>query len=239
MIYEYICWVFLYSAAGWTYESVLCSIAGKRWVNRGFLNGPYCPVYGFGALISILVLDPGKNILILFYLGAITACSLEYFTSWLLENLFQARWWDYSGHRYHLNGRISLAGAVVFGAFSVLLVLLIHPQVVRFTEALPDTAILFAALAILLIAAADCAVTVVHVLGFNRKLRLAEVRLQLTEFRLQLSEIKSMILRLNLQERRILRAFPKLKSVLYDDALQLIKEAFKNTIWKIHDNGLK
>ena len=231
-VYEYICWAFLYSVAGWAYESILCSVTGKRWVNRGFLNGPYCPVYGFGALISILVLDPDKNIFILFYLGAVTACSLEYFTSWLMERLFQARWWDYSGHRFHLNGRISLAGALIFGAFSVLLVRLVHPEVARLTETLPDTAVFSAALAILFIAAIDCAITVIHVLGFNRKLRLAEVGLQIIEIRQQLAEIKSMIMKLNLQEKRILRAFPKLKSILYDDALQLVKEAFINTIWK-------
>jgi uncharacterized membrane protein len=232
LVYKFICWIFLYSVIGWIYESILFSAVEKRWVNRGFLNGPYCPVYGFGAMISILVLDPDKNILILFYLGAVTACSLEYFTSWLLESLFHARWWDYSAHRYHLNGRISLRGALVFGAFSVLLIRLVQPEAARLTEALPDTAIMAAALAILLVVAADCAVTVVHVQGFNKKLRLAEVRLQIIELRHQLAEIKSIIIKLNLQERRILRAFPKLKSILYDDALQLVKEAFKNSIWK-------
>lgn len=234
MIFEYIGWIFLYSVIGWIYESILCSSIEKRWVNRGFLNGPYCPVYGFGAALNILVVDGIENIFILFYLGAVTACILEYFTSWLMEKLFQARWWDYSGHRYNLNGRISLAGAVVFGIFSVLLVCVIHPEVVRFTGALPDTAIIAVAFIILFIAAIDCAVTVIHIQGFNRKLRLAEIRLQITEIRLQLAEIKSMIVRLNLQEIRILRAFPKLKSILYDDALQLIKEAFGNTVWKNH-----
>jgi len=97
-IYEYICWFFLYSAIGWIYESILCSVSEKRWINRGFLNGPYCPIYGFGAILNILILDETRNIVILFYFGAVTACTLEYFTSWLLEKLFQARWWDYSGH---------------------------------------------------------------------------------------------------------------------------------------------
>lgn len=186
--------------------------------------------------MNILILDETKNIFILFYLGAISACTVEYFTSWLLEKLFQARWWDYSGHRYNLNGRISLAGAIVFGTFSVLLVRLIHPEILHITETLSDKGILTITLVILLIFILDCSVTVIHVLGFNKKLKLAEIRLQITEIRLQLTEIKSMILNLNLQERRLLRAFPKLKSLLYDDALQLIKEAFKNTIWKDQNN---
>ncbi len=236
MIYEYICWFFFYSVIGWIYESILCSVSEKRWVNRGFLNGPYCPIYGFGAILNILILDETRNIAILFYLGMVTACTLEYFTSWLLEKLFQARWWDYSGRRYNLNGRISLAGGIVFGTFSVLLVRLIHPEVLHLTKTLPNTGILAITSVILLIFILDCSITVINVLGFNKKLRLAEIKLQITDIRLQLAEIKSMILTLNLQEIRLLRAFPKLKSILYDDALQLIKEAFKNTIWKNQKN---
>ena len=234
MFFEYVCWIFFYSVGGWIYESILCSVSEKRWINRGFLNGPYCPVYGFGAVLNILVLDGISNIFIQFYLSAVTACILEYFTSWLMEKLFQARWWDYSGHRFNLNGRISLAGAVVFGILSVLLIRVIHPDVERLTEAVPNKAIIAVALALIFIAAIDCTVTVIHVLGFNRKLRLAEIRLQITEIKIQLAEIRSMITKLNFQELRLLRAFPKLKSILYDDALQLIKEAFQNTIWKNH-----
>ncbi len=232
MIFEAICWIFLYSVGGWVYESVLCSVSDKRWINRGFLNGPYCPVYGFGAVLNILILDGVNNILILFCLSSVIACTLEYLTSWLMEKLFQARWWDYSGHRYNLNGRISLAGAVVFGILSVLLIRLVHPEVAQLTGAIPHTAIFTSAMIIILITATDCAVTVIHVLGLNRKLRLTEIRMQITGIRLQLVEIKSMIMRLNVQELRLLRAFPKLKSVSYNDALQLIQEAFQNTIWK-------
>jgi len=236
MIFEYICWIFFYSVIGWIYESILCSVSEKRWINRGFLNGPYCPVYGVGAVLNILVLDGIDNIFILFYLSAVTACTLEYFTSWLMEKLFQARWWDYSTHRFNINGRISLAGAVVFGTFSVLLIYVIHAEVARLTEAIPNTVILAAALSIISITAIDCIVTAIHVLGFNKKLRVADIRLQITELKTQLAEIRSIIMKLNLQEIRLLRAFPRLKSVLYDDALQLIKEAFQNTIWKNHNN---
>lgn len=235
MIYEFICWIFFYSVIGWIYESVLCSVSERRWINRGFLNGPYCPVYGFGAVLNILIMDGINNIFILFYLSTVTACTLEYFTSWLMEKLFQARWWDYSGHKYNLNGRISLEGAIVFGTFSVLLIRLIHPEVMHLTNTLSDTMVRSIAYFILIVIAIDCIITVVNVQGFNKKLRLADTRLQITKIRLQLSEIKSMITELNLQEIRILRAFPKLKSILYDDALQLIKKAFKNTIWGNHN----
>lgn len=254
LVYEYIFWIFFYSVAGWIYESILCSVCERRLINRGFLNGPYCPVYGFGAALNILILGGIENIFALFSLGAIIACVLEYFTSWLLEKLFQARWWDYSKHKFNLNGRICLLGAVVFGTFSVLLLRMIHPKVVLLTNTLSDLALAGTALSILVIFAADCSYTVVNVLGFNKKLRLAEIRLELPDLRQQLSEVKSDIranlpqlpdvksdiklhlqqlsevkstVKLNLQERRLLRAFPKLKSDLYDDVLQLVKEAFE------------
>lgn len=232
LVYQSICWLFLYSVIGWLYETILCSVTERKWVNRGFLNGPYCPIYGFGALLCVLLLDKTQNPIVLFYLGMVTACSLEYFTSWLMEKLFMARWWDYSTHKYNLNGRISLAGALVFGTFSVLLVRFAHPWVVHQTEVLPDHAIVVSALLIALLFLVDCTVTVMTILGFNKKLQLADLKIQIDEFKLQVSEIKELISRLTLQEKRLLRAFPKLKSVIYDDALQIIKEDFSDKLRK-------
>lgn len=228
LVYKYIVWIFLYSVAGWTYETILCSVCEQRLVNRGFLNGPYCPVYGFGAAFNILILDGIENIFVLFFLGAVIACVLEYFTSWLLEKLFQARWWDYSKHKFNLNGRICLLGAVVFGTFSVLLLRIVHPKVVLLTDAISDSMLMVFAICIAAIFAADFTYTVANVLGFNKKLKLAEIRLQLPDLKLQLAEVKS-AMKLNLQERRLLRAFPKLKSDLHDNVLQLVKEAFENS----------
>ena len=110
------------------YESTLCSITQRKPVNRGFLNGPICPVYGFGALIIVFTLENVKgNLLALFLASAVLTCTLEYITSYLLEKLFKTQWWDYSKRRFNLNGRICLEGAIVFGLLSVLLMEFIHP----------------------------------------------------------------------------------------------------------------
>jgi uncharacterized membrane protein len=231
-IYRYICWLFLYSVIGWIYESVLCSITEKRWVNRGFLNGPYCPVYGFGAILDLMILDEIRGVFILFYLGAVLTCTWEYITSWLMEKLFHARWWDYSEHKYNLNGRVCLAGAVVFGTFTVILMRVVHPEIAHLTALVSDSTIFALTWIIVIIFIVDCNITVVNVLDFNKKLKLTDVRLQLAEIKNQLLEVTMLIKKLNLQERRLLRAFPRLKSILYNDALQLIKEAFQNAIWK-------
>ena len=87
-------WFMIYSFFGWVYETIYCSIVERKFVYRGFLNGPYCPIYGFGALLDIFALGRIENPAVLFLAGAVLTCSLEYFTGWLLETLFHAKWWD-------------------------------------------------------------------------------------------------------------------------------------------------
>lgn len=128
----------IYSVVGWIYETTLCSITDRRFVNRGFLNGPYCPIYGSGALLDVLVLGRIENPFLLFILGVLVTCSLEYLTSYVMEKLFKARWWDYSDKKFNIGGRVCLLGAVVFGLFSVVLIKLLHPAVRSLADMLPD-----------------------------------------------------------------------------------------------------
>ena len=142
MICRWFIWFVLYSMVGWLYESTLCSITGHKLVNRGFLNGPYCPIYGAGAVLDLLLLGWIDNPVLIFFAGMLVTGTVEYFTSWAMEKLFDAKWWDYSGWKFNLNGRICLAGLVVFGAMSVLMIEVIHPFVVRMTDLLPDIAVI-------------------------------------------------------------------------------------------------
>lgn len=80
-------WLMIYSVIGWVYESTICSIGQRKLINRGFLNGPYCPIYGTGAVLVLLVLGRIQNPVLLFFAGAVLTCSLEYLTSWLMEKL--------------------------------------------------------------------------------------------------------------------------------------------------------
>ncbi|MCO6523592.1 MAG: putative ABC transporter permease [Candidatus Schmidhempelia sp.] len=119
---------FLYSFIGWVDEEIYCFIIDKQWVNRGFLLGPYCPIYGIGALIFIHLLEPfKKHFIALFVLGIFLCTLLEYVTSWGLEQLFDRRWWDYSQYRYNYQGRICLLNSLLFGVMGLLLVYIIHP----------------------------------------------------------------------------------------------------------------
>ena len=167
---KYIIWLFFYSVVGWIYESTLCSVRAHKFINRGFLNGPYCPIYGWGAVLDILILGKVQNPVLLFFLGAIVTCSLEYFTSYIMEKLFHARWWDYSKRKFNINGRVCLLGAVVFGAFSVILIKLVHPLVSDVTNSLPRAALHWLAAVMFAIIAADECVTIGGIAGFNKKI---------------------------------------------------------------------
>lgn len=116
-----------FSILGWLVEVVYCSLYDKRLVNRGFLIGPYCPLYGCGALIMLVIAQISDNSLIIFIL-AMTLCTLlEYITSFLMESLFQVRWWDYSNYPFNINGRVCLRNSIAFGALGVISVKILFP----------------------------------------------------------------------------------------------------------------
>lgn len=111
---------FIYSFCGWIWESLVCPIAtGHKIHNSGFLAGPCIPIYGSGAIVVCALFPVSKDWSLIFIEGAIVACFIEYLTSFVMEKLFHARWWDYSKMRFNLNGRICLEGFFIFGFFSV------------------------------------------------------------------------------------------------------------------------
>lgn len=232
---QYFLWLMFYSIVGWIYESLLCSASAHRWINRGFLNGPYCPIYGFGAVLDILLLGRIQNPLLLFCLGAVVTCSLEYLTSYLMELLFHARWWDYSERKFNINGRVCLIGAVVFGAFSVVLILGIHPFVVHYTDLLPPLALHLSAVMLLMLIAADAGITIGGFSGFNKRLEELSVileqageemadKLRTTHaYNALNAAYDSFEKKMNLQQRRMLAAFPRLKSTSHNHMLAELK----------------
>jgi len=120
----------LYSFLGWIMETIYCMIIDKKFVNRGFLIGPVCPIYGFGGILIIFFLSKYKDdILVLFCMAVIICAILEYFTSYILEKIFKTRWWDYSEKKFNLNGRISLDIVIAFGVLAILMVYVINPFV--------------------------------------------------------------------------------------------------------------
>ena len=134
-------WFLFYSFIGWIYESILVSATERRWVNRGFLNGPLCPIYGCGAVLAVVLLRDVHDSMAIFLVSSLGASVLEYVTSWGMERLFHARWWDYSNYRFNIHGRICLLGAVVSGFAGVLIVNVVHPAVAYATSVIPLPAV--------------------------------------------------------------------------------------------------
>ena len=127
IIYKYFLYFIIYSFIGWLMEVICKLFEYKRFINRGFLIGPICPIYGFGVLFIILLIGNDRNDILSVFLKAILICSvLEYLTSYFMEKLFKARWWDYSDKKFNIAGRICLENALSFGIGALAVIYIIH-----------------------------------------------------------------------------------------------------------------
>lgn len=122
---------FLFSFLGWCMEVFLKLIQEHILVNRGFLIGPYCPIYGFGVIFIIFmigdVLTLPYGVLPIFFSGMVICGALEYFVSWFLEKRYHARWWDYSSKPFNIHGRVWIGNLILFGIASVIIMFCIEP----------------------------------------------------------------------------------------------------------------
>ena len=124
----YVLLFFVGAVLGWCMEVICKLIQFRRFINRGFLIGPYCPIYGFGAaLLTALLSRFTQDPFAVFGLAMLICGTLEYLTSWLMEALFHARWWDYSGKRFNLNGRVCANTLIPFGLLGLIMVYFVKP----------------------------------------------------------------------------------------------------------------
>ena len=163
-----LCYYFLlflmYAILGWIVEVINAYIQKKKFVNRGFLIGPYCPIYGVGmlAIISLLQEYTG-NYIVLFILSMTICMVLEYLTSYFMELIFKARWWDYSNKKFNINGRICLETAIPFGLGGML----IMPIFVGFLNRLSDNTLLILGISLMTIFVIDLIVSFFVVIKFR------------------------------------------------------------------------
>lgn len=135
IVCKYFLYFIIYSFIGWLMEVICKLFEFKRFVNRGFLIGPICPIYGYGVLAIIVLIGKDTSDVLTVFLKSIFVCSLlEYFTSYFMEKLFKARWWDYSSRKFNINGRICLETMLPFGILGTTVVYLIHPIVINFVN---------------------------------------------------------------------------------------------------------
>lgn len=161
----------MYSFLGWLMESIYVSVKTKGLVNRGFLSGPFCPIYGTGALLIVLTLTPVvKNLLLLFLGGFLIATVVEYLIGAALEKLFHATWWDYSKMPFNIKGRVCLERSAEWGLLSVFMMRVLQPAIVDITNAIPRTWGEWLGTILLAYLVVDSTITVLNVLRLNEKL---------------------------------------------------------------------
>jgi len=171
-LYQAVGLFFLYAFLGWCVEVAFVAVTCGRVVNRGFLNGPVCPIYGFGMLGVLYLLRPvEENLLLLFLGGMVLASALELAGGWALNRLFHTRWWDYSNEPFNLGGYICLKFSLMWGLGTVMVVRLVHPALYDLFLWIPRRLGVGLEVVLTLIFLADLAATVVTVMGLERDLK--------------------------------------------------------------------
>ena len=184
--YEYMWYFFLYAFLGWCCEVCFAAAKSGKFVNRGFLNGPLCPIYGFGVVLVVGLLTPVKdNVILLFLCSVLLTTALEWLTGFVLEKLFHQRWWDYSEEPFNLGGYICLRFSVAWGLACLFVLKIIHPSILWGIQMVPHTLGCILLGIFVAVMAVDLAATVRTIARMNRQLS------QLDELAARIKEVSN------------------------------------------------
>lgn len=136
--YEVVMWFLTYSMMGWLVESIYMSFCNHKITNRGFAKGPFCPIYGFGALTVFFILRPySDNSILLFFLGSFLATTLEFLTALVMKRIFGEIWWDYHEKPFNYRGIICLESSISWGFYTLFLFMFLQNIVAAFVAMIP------------------------------------------------------------------------------------------------------
>ena len=204
-IYYYFLLFLIYSFIGWLIEVIGKLIEKHKFINRGFLVGPICPIYGHGCLLMILTLSRYKDNPLVLFVNAIFICSLlEYFTSYFMEKIFKARWWDYSTKRFNLNGRICAETMIPFGILGTLVICVINPIFEYLLNLFNFETIKITAIVLFIIYIIDYTISLIIMFGFKGTLKTVEKdgTEEITK------KVKKILINKNVLYKRLVEAFP-------------------------------
>lgn len=210
-IYAYYLLFMMYSIIGWIVEMIYTFIGNKKLVNRGFLIGPYCPIYGWGCMaITLLLKNIAKYPILVFFMTIIICSILEYSTSYFMEKLFKTRWWDYSSKKYNINGRICLNTMLPFGILGTLIMYLVNPMLTNIVKSIPYNNLKIIAIVTFMLYLIDNIASFGIVAKFSKNIK--NIKKDSTEnikkYTKKLLESK------NIFNRRLINAFPNVKLAL-------------------------
>ena len=190
-------------------EDIVVLVKDKKLINRGFLSGPYCPIYGFGGVLMTLSLQNFKNNpIILFILGVIICSILEYITSLAMEKIFHARWWDYSQRKFNINGRICLTNMIAFGVLGCIVIYIVNPIYFEKIQYLSDKSLNLICIMLLLIFIVD------NIFSINiiKNIKLAKESIKDNTEEIT-KKVKEILIEKSAFTKRIVEAFPNMKII--------------------------
>ncbi len=246
MNFPYLFLVFmLYSFLGYLCEIVCSSIKQKKLVNRGFLCGPYCPIYGVGSLFILFLLLRFKEDPVLVYiLGAIITSALEYVTSFILEKIFHNKWWDYSDEKFNINGRIFLFNTLLFGLGSLVIIYTGNDIITKILSLFSPLAIKITAYSLLAIFILDIIYSCLIAYNLRNRIIICEELKseKLAKLPGMLEKIiKEKVEKFKAYPKRLLEAFPNLMNANQKEfaIMKMIRDKKKQTKTKKKTNKKK
>lgn len=231
-MFDKICFYFIlfiiYSIIGWSIEVIGKLMEKGKFINRGFLVGPICPIYGYGCLAMILTLSKYKSEPLILFLMAIIICSaLEYFTSYLMEKLFHVRWWDYTNKKYNINGRICAETMIPFGLLGCLVIYTINPLFTTVLSKVQPFTLNIVAVIIFFIYLVDNVVSLSIMFGFKGTLKTIEK--DGTE---EISKkVRAILKNRNFLYKRLINAFPNITNS--KERLEMLQRKISKDLEKI------
>ena len=232
----------IYSFFGWIIESIYKTVRTKKIVNSGFLYGPLCPIYGFGALIMLLFLNGfSNNVFLLFIVGFFVLSVWEYIVAVILEKVLKTKYWDYSYKKIQIKGRVCLSNSIFWGFLGVVFIKVVHPVIENLIYNIEDSTLFYINLSLGIIILIDLIFTLIKVYNINISINLLneitqKIKSELTRFKefagtkakesekLQhvIEELKAkqekIKKKLEVQTTRLRKAFPTMKSLKTQDS---------------------
>lgn len=166
-----ILYIIIYSFLGWCLESIYKTIILKKPVNSGFLYGPFCPMYGIGAVIMIQLGKLSNNVVGIFLIAFIVFSVWEYIVAVILEKLFKTKYWDYSSLKFNIQGRVCLKNSIYWGILGVLLIFIIQPTIIKWTSLIPANIVKYIEVILCLAIITDTIITILKIMFIDKKIK--------------------------------------------------------------------
>ena len=225
-VFTYFMLFFIYAILGWIIETTLVSIEKRKFVNRGFLIGPYCPIYGFGGLaITILLKNYTKDPIVLFLMAVIICGILEYFTSYIMEKIFKARWWDYSAKKYNINGRICLETVVPFGILGCLVMYVLNPITFKYLNMLSNSMLNIISAICFTIFITDNIVSYNVISSFTKTVKTINVGKIKDNTEEITKKVREVLIGKSFFNKRLMEVYPNLQAKIKEKARQIAQKA--------------